>query len=205
MSNFKPEILLSDVYDGSGGLMVSGGSADFYPGYGDSSQGGGSVNVDAGGNLVTRGGVLTDAGGFRANFTGSLFLTDIGECTFENGSDIVTGTGFATNNVIHVFDYVKLGTDADTAMVQVIAVVDDNTLMLAEPYSGTGGTGTSYVSFFKREIGVGGNVTVGSGVAVLSSGTGTSQTTRIIRKGDYPPMVMNTRVTISQRIANQTV
>lgn len=178
----------------------------YQPGYdvGTGAGQGGNLRIDPGGNLITRSQVLTDEGGFRANFANSSLSVSIGTCVFVNGSATVTGTGFLATD-LRVGDYVKLNADAESAWVQVDDLVSDTELTLIANYTGTGGTGASSRALVKSSTGAGGSVAVASGVCTLTLGTTATSITEVERDMDWLPLVGQAGVSVSQRIANQTI
>lgn len=195
------------VEDGSPLPMALEADGHHYqPGYdvGTGKGLGGNLQLDPGGNLVTRAQVLTDEGSFRANFANSSLSVSIGTCVFVNGSATVTGTGFLTAD-LRVGDYVKLNADAESAWVQVDDVVSATELTLLTPYTGTGGTGASSRALVKSSTGAGGSIAVASGVCTLTLGTTATSITEIERDMDWLPLVAQAGVSVSQRIANQTI
>lgn len=163
---------------------------------------GGPLRTDPDGNLVTRAQVLTDELGYRANFANSSLAVSIGTATFTNGSRAVTGTGFLTVD-LRTDDYVKLDADAGSAWVQVQSLDGDGALTLVSAYTGTGGTGAASRAIVKPSTGSGGAIAVASGVCTITSGTTASSISEVERDVDWLPVVKQSSVAVSQRIANQ--
>lgn len=181
-------------------------TSDFAPQYkADAAQGGNiDIMADPDGNLMVRGPMLTDEGSYRANFANTSLAVSLGSCVFTNGSATVTGAGFDTAD-LRRFDYVKLDADAESAWAQVDRLNSPTSLTLAAVYTGTGGTGASSRALLKPTTGSGGSIAVASGVCTLTSGTTNAATTKIERVVDWLPLVKQAGVTVSQRIANQTI
>jgi hypothetical protein len=201
-----------DTLDRGSGLMaqvvaLAGIEASFGPGYGaDDIASVLDVRVDPDGHLKTRGAVYTDEGTLRVNFANSSLAVSIGTCTFTNASLIVTGTGFAAVDApIRPGDYVKRDADAESAWAQIQSIDSDTSLTLVAAYTGTGGTGASSRVIVKPSTGTGGTIAVASGVATITAGTTAAVTHTLGRKVDYAPLVFQTGLTLSQRIANQTI
>ncbi len=186
------------------GVLTTGVSADFWPGYGPQDEGGGPINVDPGGAVITRGPVMTDEGGYRCNFANSSLAVSIGSCVFTNGSDIVTGTGFKSVDV-HTNDYVKLDADTEASLMGILSVDSDTQITLKGAYTGTGGTGASSRQILLSKTGAGGTITVGTGACAIAAGTTATSVFEVEREADYLPLIKQTGVTISQRIANQNI
>jgi uncharacterized membrane protein len=165
---------------------------------------GGSLRTDPDGNLVARAQVLTDELGYRANFANSSLAVSIGSATFTNGSRIVTGTGFIAADM-RSDDYCKLDADAESAWMQIESLNSDTQLTLLAPYAGTGGTGASSRAILKPVTGAGGAIAVASGVCTITSGTTANSITEVERDVDWLPLVKQSGVSVSQRIANQTI
>lgn len=211
----------TQVVDGSGNVVgstldvngnrdinaaVFGATSDFWPFYNNMSLGTGQVRVDLAGALVTRGAVVTDEGTGRTSFTGSSINHTLGSgnATFTNGSTTVTGTGFTTTDV-HYLDYIKLGTDAESAYAEVAYINSDTLITLFTPYTGTGGTGAGVVSQVATTTGTGATISVASGALTMALGTNTSATTYITRPVSDGPLIASLSTTISQRVANQDI
>lgn len=209
----------SQIVDGSGNVIGSsldvngnrdmnvapiGRSSDFWPYYNNMSIGGGQINIDPAGEIVASAYANTDGGTGRSNFTGSSVTRSLGTVTFTNGQTTVSGTGFTTMDV-HYLDYVKLGSDSETAYAQVSYVTNDTTLTLFTPYSGTGGTGTGVVSQVGTITGTGATISVASGALTIVTGTNTSATTAVYRPATDGALLAQASVTVSQRQTNEDV
>lgn len=189
----------------SQGALLTGEAVDFWPAYhGSDTTTVRDAGIDPDGALVTRGAVLTDEGTVRVNFANSSLAVSIGTATFTNGSATVTGTGFLGQLfAANVGDYVKLDADAESAWAQIDTIDSDTSLTLVANYGGTGGTGASSRTIVKPATGSGGSIAVASGVATLTAGTTATSVTQIGRLVDYAPLIVQSGVTVSQRIANQ--
>lgn len=160
--------------------------------------------TDPDGNLVTRGTVLTDERGYRANFANtSLEVAFSVAATFTAASTAVTGSGFLADD-IRPGDYVKLSADAESAWAQVDTITSDAALVLVSAYTGTGGTGVATRAIVKPATGSGGTIAVASGVCTIASGTTINSISEVERDVDWLPILKQAGVTISQRIANHT-
>ena len=84
---------------------------------------------------MTRGQVHTDEGSFRDNFSGSTVGTSVGNATFTKHSNIVTGSGFASQD-IHKQDYIKVTADGESTYAQVLYLTDTR-ITLYNQYTGT--------------------------------------------------------------------
>lgn len=192
----------------SNGLPISvvATGTHFQPGF-DLASGagqGGNLRTDPDGNLVARAQVLTDELGYRANFANTSLSVSIGTATFTNGSTAVTGTGFISSD-LRTGDYVKLNADAETAWTQIEELTSDTALILTSAYSGTGGTGAASRAIVKPSTGSGGSIAVASGVCTITAGTTATSITEVERDVDWLPVIKQSGVTVSQRIANQTI
>jgi hypothetical protein len=198
--------------DGSGALKViqsapttvEGAGASYQPGYDRTDQGGGSLQVDPGGNLLTRAQVLTDEGTFRCNFANTSLAVSIGTITLTSGSTAVTWALTDTTD-LHKGDYVKLDADAESAWAQVESIESLTSGTLVSVYTGTGGTGAGSRSLLAPTTGSGATISVASGQATIACGTTASAVTRLRRFADYAPLVIRERLSVSQRIANQNI
>lgn len=179
-------------------------NAGYAPGYdGTNVIGNSNFYSDPSGNLITRATCLTDEGTFRANFANSSISIPIGTMTFTNGSSDATGT-FTDVTDIHMGDYVKLDADAENDWIQVSDVSGNSVVTLDGLYTGTGGTGAASRTLMKPTTANGGTVSVASGMLTLASGVTNNAIAKIKRFVDYSPLVSRGRMSISQRIANQT-
>ena len=192
-----------DVSDANG-LPVTpvASSAAYWPNYGAPT----SVNqrptsVDEGGAFVTRGAVLTDEGTFRVNFANTSIAVSIG--TVSISGRIVTGTGFSTTVDVHLKDYFKLDADGESAWLQIESIDSSTQLTLVSAYVG-GTSGAASRSLVQPTTSAGGTVAVASGQCTLASGTTTGARAVVGRQLDYAPLVWRSRLSISQRIANQS-
>lgn len=182
--------------------LLTANPGSYWPQYGAPSDGAQrSALIDDDGALQTRGAILTDEGTFRCNFANSSLFVSIGSVTVS-GSTVI-GTGFLTADV-HRGDYFKVAADADTACVQIDSIDSDTQITLKSAYSGSA-SGTGNRALVMPYTGSGGSQSVASGALTLNSGTTNSAVTGVKRFIDYGPLVFRDQVTVSQRIANQTV
>lgn len=160
-----------------------------------------TASVDDFGSLQTRGAVLTDEGTFRCNFANTSVFVSIGAVTVSG--NIVTGAGFLTADA-HVNDYFKIAADADTFCQQIDSIDSNTQITLKAAYAGSA-SGTGNRSLVFPYTGTGGSQSVASGALTLTGGTTATSITGIKRFTDYGPLVFRSRVTVSQRIANQEI
>jgi hypothetical protein len=179
-------------------------AAAYSPGYDAQDQGGGDIATDPSGNLNVRSQVLTDEGTFRCNFANSSLAVSIGSATLTNGSRAVTWSLTSTTD-LHAGDYIKLDADAESAWAQIESVDSLTGGTLVAAYTGTGGTSAASRALLKPSTAAGASITVGSGQATIACGTTAAVVTRLRRFADYAPLVIRQRVSISQRIANQSI
>ena len=162
------------------------------------------LRQDPDGNLLTRGPVLTDEGTVRVNFANTSLAVAIGSITLTNGSNVLTGSNFAQYD-LHTGDYVKLDADAESAWAQIDYFESPNRAILTANYTGTGGTSAGSRAFFRPYTGSGGSLAVASGQLTIGSGGTASSITGVERELDYSPLVFRSRLSISQRVANQQI
>jgi hypothetical protein len=180
----------------------------FYPGFTEPPIGElRGMTFDQFGSLYTRGGVTTDEGSFRLNFSGaSLALALPGTPTFTNLSRVVTAAGIlAMDPPLLVGDYVKLDADAESAWARVYSIDSDAQITLAEVYTGTGGTGAASFAGLKTSTGAGMSIAVSGGNKIITCGTTAAVTTTVLREVDYGPLIYQSGFSVSQRIANQDI
>lgn len=182
--------------------LIAATNVDYWPGYaGAETAGESTLTVDNGGALVTRGAVLTDEGTFRVNFANNSLAVTIGNVAVSGVT--VTGSGFLTSDV-HYKDYFKLDADGESAWTQIKSVDSDTQITLRAAYPG-GTSGGASRALVRPVTGAGGAISVASGVCTITSGTTNNAITRIARFVDYAPLVFRGVITVSQRIANQTI
>lgn len=180
--------------------FVRGAPADFAPAYsGASSAVERPVAIDEAGAVVVRGQALTDEGTFRINFANSSLAVSIGSVSVSGA--VVTGTGFLTADV-HLNDYFKLDADAESAWLQIESIDSDTQLTLVSAYVG-GSSGAASRALVQPYTGSGGSLAVASGQLTINSGTTNNAATGVDRLVDYSPLIYRSRLSLSQRIANQ--
>lgn len=191
--------LASTVNANSVTTAPEGSGSAYWPGYkgvADTAQTG--FNVDPGGALITRGAVTTDEGTFRVNFANTSIAVSIGTVTVAG--NVVTGSGFLAADV-NYHDYFKLDADAESAWAQIDYVVDNTTIILSTAYTG-GASGAASRALVIPVTQPGGGYSVASGQLTITSGTTSGGGVIIGRIMDYGPLVYRTRLSISQRVAN---
>lgn len=161
------------------------------------------LKLDASARLETHSAVYSDEGSFRDDFPGTGLTTAVtGNVAFTNGSATITGTGLASQLASGLF--IKKSTDAETLYVHIDSIDSDTSATLADVYAGTSATVAAVTSRWKTTTPTGGSITVASSVATIASGTTSGQRGVLQAFGDYLPYTLNTYLSISQRIANQT-
>lgn len=190
------------LFGGGGAANIGGKQVDYYPSYEGAEAANVPLTIDPDGNLRIRGAILTDEGGFRTNFANTSLAVNIGSCSFVNGSDIITGSGFLSVD-LHVGDYVWGASDTSAAAIQVASFTDTEIILIA-PYAGLTQTGTAYRQFMKDFADAGTSVTIASSTCTLATGTTANEKVGIKRLLDIMPISLSTRLTLSNRIANQT-
>jgi hypothetical protein len=161
--------------------------------------------IDSIGNLSVRGAVTTDEGAISEDFSGTtLHHVEVDSAiTFTNGSRTVTSTTLNFSMETSQNDYFRLGTDTDSDYAKIESVISMHELLLTEPYTGVGGTGFAWHSQFKPFIEDDGSLSVATSIINISSGITGNKSTRIERLIDYCPLVISTKLSLSQRVANQ--
>lgn len=164
-----------------------------------------SLTSDVGGGLRTRSQILTDEGSFRDDFRGvSNFINLTGSLTFINGNTLVTGVGTLFTSELATDRYIKLISDAESVYESVVTIISDTELQLDHPYGGTSNTGSAISTRWKPTTGTG-SLSISNSAITVGSGTTSGNFTSIEREGDYQPMMGDFRLSVSQRIANQTI
>jgi hypothetical protein len=183
-------------------------TSSFVPNPQNIPDGPGNLTQDAAGALSIRGPVLTDEGSFRDDFVGSSLATALtGTLTFVNGSTAVTGSGTAFSTELSTHKYIKLNADGETALARISSIESDTALTLVDAYTGTSATGASSSQNWMTQTPAGGGaaITVGSSLCNLLPGTSNANTVYITRSVDYLPLSAVFSMSISQRIANQSI
>lgn len=162
--------------------------------------------ADAEGQLMNRGPVLTDEGSLRDDFVGASLTSELtGTVFFTNGSEDVTGVGTLFTQEVNRDYYIKLVTDDFERWVAIVRAPTDTSLRLEAPYQGPTGSGTAEKTRW-IEVPIGedpGSVEVTESHVSLASGTGVGGVC-LYRDADYPPEISTWRVSVSQRVADQT-
>lgn len=162
-----------------------------------------ALQTDYYGNLNTRSQVLTDEGSVRDDFVGNTLTgTLTGTLSYTNNSRTVTGTGTLFTTELNTDLYIKKTTDADTLFVQVLQIISDTELLLADVYTGTTGSSASNYSTWLRVLG-GGTANVATSNVTIASSTNANGKTYLQKSGDYGPMSFIAYASVSQRIALQ--
>jgi len=161
------------------------------------------IALDSQNNLMVRGPVSTDEGSFCDHFLGSsLQATLFKNISFSSGVNIVTST--TDFDSLEWGQYIRLSTDPDSVLTQIWSVKSSSFVSLLEGYLGSSGSGNAVISNWKQTIGTGGNITVGSSLCNIVSGTTASTDTYIFRSVDVPNLQMQIRASVSQRISYQS-
>lgn len=183
-------------------VAIAAKAIGYNPGYGPATDlVDNALPIDPSGHVAVRGSVLTDEGTFRVNFANTSLAVAIGTVTVSG--DTVTGAGFAETRDVHLNDYFKLDADGESAWRQIASIDSDTQLTLVAPYVG-GTSGAASRALIRPVTGSGGSIAVASGQATLATGTTASAITRLVRNVDVAPLVYRARLSVSQRIANQT-
>jgi hypothetical protein len=163
------------------------------------------LSLGADGSLQCYSEVLTDAGSFRDDFIAALQSNLTGTWNFVNNAALVSGSGGAATTEIDRFTFIRATAHADSVLASVLNVLDDNTVILAAPYTGATANGVVGVktSWFPT-VGTGGSVSVANSLLAIAAGTTNGANTWVQRGSDYGPLEATLRFSLSQRIANQT-
>jgi hypothetical protein len=163
-----------------------------------------STQIDAYGNLMTRGTVLTDEESFREGFSGTELTGSIpGTLTFTSGSTTVTGTGTSFTTDLNFQHHIRLLSDDNSFLTRIDYIVDDTTLELVNPYEGSSNTGEAICSYWYIREDTGTSYSVSSSCLTINAGTTNGSTLLVNREGDYLPFILNFHLSLSQRIENQ--
>src|ERR1700739_4454853 len=163
--------------------------------------------IDASGQLLIRGPVMTDEGSFRTDFVGdSLFTILSGTVTFTNGSPTVTGVGTSFTTETQASYFIKKVADAETLAVTILSVDSDTQLTLSSPYQGTSTSTTAETSLFATRTGSGGGMSLAASTLQIVAGVANNSVTGVLSGfSDYLPLVVEFYLSVSQAIANQNI
>lgn len=202
MANSEPVVIASDQTPIP--INIQGKQTDFYPNALPVDE---TVTIEASfdvkGNLKTRSGVLTDEGTFRVNFANSSLRVSIGNCTFVNGSRIVTGANFDTYDV-KVGDYVNADGHADSTLAQIESI-SLTEIILSTTYTGASVSGPASRQIVRSVVGTGSSITVASGAVTIAAQTTANAVTLLGRLVDVAPLIFRAGLSVSQRIINQDI
>lgn len=180
---------------------------DCYPYVEADENGETSLITDSAGNLAVRGSTMTDEGSFRDSFAGTSLSRQLtGTLTFTNGSDEVTGEGtsFLSEDIsLFIADFIKLNSDPETKWIEILKIIDDTHIQLAEPYQGTSGSGNSSTSKFITNTASDASISVSNSLCNITSGVTPGSRSYIAKSLDYCPIVFVAHASLSQRILNQ--
>lgn len=163
-----------------------------------------SLYVDGEGSLVTRGGVLTDEGSFRDEFSGnSLETTLSGTIQFVSNSIEFSGvnTDFTTN--LNRDDYIRLVGGDVNSWRHVVRVPDDLSGEIDTPYTGSVLSGSYQKTKWLARSGSNGAQVVTSSYLKLNVSTSNGSYSNISRDGDFPPIYCRIVAKLNTRSNNQ--
>jgi len=189
--------------DGTAAASIVTTPADFFPGFTLPTGVINYLQTDPNGALIVSGGVTTENGSVRVNFTGASLHYSPGSATFTNGSTTVSGTDIGYS--VFVLDFIKLSADTEAELTQVAEIIDANTVRLFFPYPGTSATGAYDTQQLGTVTGSGATLSVSSGQMTMSLGTNTSAETYAYIVAAAAPLIGESNFSISQRVANQDI
>lgn len=161
--------------------------------------------VDYSGRLETHSTVLSDEGSIRDDFTAPLKTTLTGTLSFVNGQTLVTGSGTLFTSELQMGQYIKLVSHSEIAFAYVDYIQDDENLSLDIGYTGSTASGSAEFSTWSTRTGAGASISVANSICTIALGTNSSAQTELFRLADYLPFNFREKLSISQRIANQTI
>lgn len=170
-----------------------------------------TVTIDGDGNLQVRAVTFSDEGSFRYDFSGSsiyqTYTTTGGVFTFTNGSDLVTVSGsfdFLTSD-IDQGGYIKLNNQAESYLVQIDYVINSTSLKLVNVYTNANASlnQLDYSDFFANSAS--GSISVANSLISLVSAVTNGDDLYIRHDGDYHPIKIAAKFSVSQRIAGQEI
>lgn len=165
-----------------------------------------SLYVDGEGSLITRGGVITDEGSFRDDFTGSSLYTELtGTINFTNGSDEITGTDTIFFEELNRDVYIKYELDGSEYFIKILRVKDNYTAYLDGEYTGTTASGTGHLSGWIDIANNSGNALIENSKIILNIGQSSGDYIYLNKFSDYSPMIQFWRLKLDNRLENQEV
>ena len=167
------------------------------------------LHVDGSGNVLVRGPVMTDEQSFYDDFIGTALANPLtGTLTFTGGSNAVSGSGTAFLTELDGVQgayYIKLNSAGEEYWSLVSIVNSDTSLVLAENYEGSTGSGASAASLWRTIAGAHATITVANSDCIISAGTTSGEATWVFREADYSPMMAQIMGRVSNRRANQEI
>jgi len=164
-----------------------------------------SLYVDGEGSLVTRGGVITDEGSFRDDFTQDLYTELTGTVEFINGSDEIIGTDTLFTEELSRDDYVRYSADGYDCWAKVLRVKDNTHAIIDGEYCGSTSSGIGYKTSWIEIANGSGNSFIENSKINLDIGQEANEFVYIKRFADYAPMIQFWRLSVENRYINQTI
>ena len=186
------------------------GYSSYSPDPGDYPLGQSFVSGDYSDQMKIRGQVLTDEGSFRDDFdlkrypSGVLYRTLAGTPGFKASNVSLGGSGTAYTTEMKSGQYVKKTSDAETLWTQIDSFDGDASALFTTPYAGTTANVSGVISDWKTLTPVGASLTTANSLLAIAPGSASGNLCGIIRQGDYLPYTLFFRLSLSQRIGNQT-
>ena len=172
----------------SGNIIGSGDLINYWPAQQTIPTEVVNVNIDPSGALQVRGAITCDEGSYSTDFTGNTIYTVLsGTCTFQNGSNIVTGTSTSFLSQINYGDAIKYVSDAVIYYTRIVSVDSDTQVTLEYGYKGSSNTGVGYIAGFEQIIENDSTLTVSNSLAVLNGGLTSGTLCQISRVVDFLP------------------
>jgi len=164
-----------------------------------------SLYVDGEGSLVTRGGVITDEGSFRDDFTQDLYIELTGTIDFTNGSDEIIGTETLFTEELSRDEYVKYISDGYECWAKVLRVKDDNHALIDGAYTGSTSSGVGLKTNWIEIANGSGNSFIENSKINLDIGQDSGEFVYAKKFADYAPMIQFWRLSVENRFDNQTI
>ncbi len=163
------------------------------------------LKLDSSDNLQTRGPITTDEGSFRHDFDGGMFETMIsGIADFSVTSVTVLGYGTSFLTEVKPKMYLKwVGGGADEYR-QVVRIISDTELEVDYPFT-TGTSDSIYITDFIPMMSGLTSLTLAASNAVINIDSTLGLTNYIARKLDYPSLVFNTKLSVTNRLNGQDI
>jgi hypothetical protein len=164
-----------------------------------------SLYVDGEGSLVTRGGVITDEGSFRDDFTKDLYTELTGTVEFVYGSNEINGIGTLFSEELSRDEYVKYISDGYESWAKILRIKNDTCAIIDSEYQGSTASGVCLKTNWIEISNGSGNSFIENSKINLDIGQDSGEFLYIKKFADYAPMIQFWKISVDNRFENQTI